>query len=300
MTSGDKHVCVSGFKNLKQQHYDEHEHQQLNLYHLDHEEERMLRKKKIRKTFSYEEFCLEELGSGDEGSKDEFEAKEASMKDTQYVVIDPDKGIVLGSGDKGSKDEVVANQPAKECTQCVVAYPDKGNMVGSGDEGSKHEVEAKEPAKEDTECASTEPDKGKKTVSPVPSHISISSYTSSAEERMGVDSQVANSHALNEWKWTRLIKNARKIRKDVFQFPASVIKKYFTEPHSSIIIYGSGMCESYPCKLKTHKDPYKMEMYICKGWYEFAEARCLGKGDILKFTIEYPPASCLSVSVDKN
>ncbi|KAL5080991.1 hypothetical protein RYX36_009412 [Vicia faba] len=162
-----------------------------------------------------------ELGSGDEGSKDEFEAKEASKKDTQYVVIDPDKGKVLGS--------------------------DKGNMVGSGDEGSKHEVEAKEPAKEDTECTSTEPDKGKKT-----------------------------------------------------QFPAFVIKKYFTEPHSSIIIYDSGMCKSHPCKLKTHKDPDKMEMYICKGWYEFAEARCLGKGDILKFTIEYPPASYLLVSVDKN
>ncbi|KAL5098616.1 hypothetical protein RYX36_002943 [Vicia faba] len=84
------------------------------------------------------------------------------------------------------------------------------------------------------------------------------------------------------------------------QFLVVVIKQCFMEPQSSITIHDTDMGKKYSCKLKTRNDPIKIDTYICKGWYKFVEARCLGKADLLKFSIEYPSASCLSVLVDKD
>ncbi|KAL5077541.1 hypothetical protein RYX36_016525, partial [Vicia faba] len=82
------------------------------------------------------------------------------------------------------------------------------------------------------------------------------------------------------------------------KFISHVIKECFTEPQNSIEVYDRDKDKRYSCKLKSRKE--RIETYICKGRYEFVEARCLGNGDVLNFSIEYPPASCLTVSVDKS
>ncbi|KAL5058147.1 hypothetical protein RYX36_029751 [Vicia faba] len=147
-------------------------------------------------------------------------------------------------------------------------------VLGSSDEGSKDEVVSNQPDKEYTQSGVAYPDKGKV----VESGDEGSKHEVEAKETAKEDTECAAGEPDK----------------------SPVIKKCFTEPQSSIIIYDSDMRKAYPCKLKTRKDLDKIETFICKGLYEFAEAQRLVKGVILNFTIGYPPASCLSVSVDKN
>ncbi|KAL5098615.1 hypothetical protein RYX36_002942 [Vicia faba] len=62
-------------------------------------------------------------------------------------------------------------------------------------------------------------------------------------------------------------------------------------------LYDNNWDVLYACKLKSSDT--KTESYLCKGWYEFSEARCLSEGDVLDFSIQYLNSTRLLVSVDK-
>jgi hypothetical protein len=50
------------------------------------------------------------------------------------------------------------------------------------------------------------------------------------------------------------------------------------------------------CNIVTYKrKPGKMEMYLCKGWFEFMRANSLREGDVLEFQLSDPPEA---VAVD--
>lgn len=132
-------ICCRS-ENLKKRYFDKEECERLYLRYLDHEEERLTRKRKIRKLYSYEEFCDEVLG-------------------TCYVV---------------DKNELVANEDGKKVTECVVADPFNGNVLPLADKGRKHDVRLKEPSNECTRSVDAKTDKGKRIGSDVHSHISIS------------------------------------------------------------------------------------------------------------------------------
>ncbi|KAI5424501.1 hypothetical protein KIW84_030618 [Lathyrus oleraceus] len=133
---------------------------------------------------------------------------------------------------------------------------------------------------------------GRITTYAAPSHISNSCGSVIFDENItgdeSSDEDLSNQPRFVVWK--KEIKDEKKI-------PQSVIKKCFLTGLRSTELVGVDTMETYDCKVHTSERKYYVEMFIGRGWYEYAKKKGLKKGDIVGFSIHHPPARRIVVSV---
>ncbi|XP_058756441.1 F-box protein CPR1-like, partial [Vicia villosa] len=98
-----------------------------------------------------------------------------------------------------------------------------------------------------------------------------------------------------EKSWTKVVTNPPTMGTQVLQIPVEVITGCVLEGKTTIGLYDTGKRKAYNCVLKKRED--KNEMFLCRGWYEYGKSRKFKKGDVLNFTIRYPPAEEILVCV---
>ncbi|XP_058780242.1 uncharacterized protein LOC131653913 [Vicia villosa] len=118
-------------------------------------------------------------------------------------------------------------------------------------------------------------------------HVSISSD----KEGHNDDSVVIQ----NEKSWIKVVTKPPAMGTQVLQIPAEVITGCELEGKNTIGLYDTNRHRAYNCMLKKRED--KNEMFLCRGWYEFGKRRTFKKGDVLQFTIRYPPVEEILASV---
>ncbi|XP_058760398.1 uncharacterized protein LOC131633728 [Vicia villosa] len=101
----------------------------------------------------------------------------------------------------------------------------------------------------------------------------------------------------DEEYWVREVFDAKKMRKNVMQFPANVIDSCLLRQISNIVLLDCDKGEPYYCEIKKREE--KKETYLCGAWFDYVRKADLKVGDKLHFVIRYPPVEEILVYVER-
>ncbi|XP_058751684.1 uncharacterized protein LOC131624786 [Vicia villosa] len=108
----------------------------------------------------------------------------------------------------------------------------------------------------------------------------------------------ANASAdTNYCTWRKEVKDPKTFKRNVLLIPSHVVTTCDLAGIVSIMLFDTDTSYYYNGEVHTYARNNNIEKYVCRGWYELVKEKKLDKGDVVEFSIRYPPGNTIQVSV---